>query len=98
MSRWETTDLDAIAEETVASLRRSEPTFSLDGKRADEVSGRPAVRLDLRSSGKQELRYDSVIVLAGDLAYHLTYTAEAENFDAFTQVFQAMLDSFALKD
>ena len=88
--------LDAIAEEIVAAFRRSEPTLSIDGTRTVEVAGRPAVRLDLRSSGKQNLRYDSVIVLDEPLAYHITYTSEAEHFDAFTEVFQAMLDSFSL--
>jgi hypothetical protein len=90
-------DLDTIAEATVASLLRSEPSFSLDGKRSDEVAGRPAIRLDLSSSGKQDLRYDTVIVVAGPLAYHLTYTAEADRFDAFSGVFQEMLDSFQLR-
>jgi hypothetical protein len=92
------TDLEAIAEAALASLKRSEPSFALDGKRTDEVAGRPAIRLALSSSGRQGFRYDTVIVVDGTLAYHLTYTAEADNFDAFAEVFQTMLDSFSLKD
>ncbi len=89
-------DLDTLAQETVASLRRADPSFTVDATGDDRLSGRPAIRLGLRSNGKQSLRYDTVIVVDEPLAFHLTYTAEADHFDVFSEVFQTMLDSFTL--